>query len=286
MSRKGRTTAGAPHRMSPRFTRRSMASSSNPSAARSARHRCCIADSSATRRSSRTTKRQGVVWCGAGAVIAIETARVTAAGSTASSVKCRMVRREATASRAPSRRASAEPSGKRSSSRGRTPETAPGPSSTVTWWARPRTSATGTPPDLPLTRSAAEAISSATAMTVASIARPWASGSPRRSSSTVTPATPIAESVSPSRQGRPRVSVTTTPTESPVRSRSPCRKARADASESRGRSSTWPAGALLASMPAAASTSPWWVRTIRVVPRGVSFVATTVTVSASRAASR
>ena len=213
-------------------------------------------------------------------------ARASACASTDSSVKCRTVRRAATASRAPSRRASAVPSGNRSSSRGRTPDTAPGPSSTVTRSPSPRTMATGTPPDLPLTRSAADAISSATAMTVASIARPWASGRPRRSSSTVTPATPMAQSVSPSRQGRPSVSVTMTPTETPVISCSRCRSARADASGSRGRSSTCPAGALLASIPAAARTSPWCVRTIRVMPLGVSLVATTVTVSASSASSR
>ena len=56
---------------------------------------------------------------------------------------------------------------------------APGPSDWVTRPSRPRTSATGTCRALPLTRSAAEAISSATAATVTSRMLPNVSGSPR-----------------------------------------------------------------------------------------------------------
>ena len=73
----------------------------------------------------------------------------------------------------------------------------------------PRTTATGSPSALPLTRSPAAASSSAMATTVALSGLPYASVPPRRSSSTRTPAAPMATSVSPLRQGRPKVSVTT-----------------------------------------------------------------------------
>ncbi len=54
-----------------------------------------------------------------------------------------------------------------SSSAGRTSGRTPGPSSAVTRWDSPRTTATGTPSSLPLTSSAAAAISSTSAVTVA-----------------------------------------------------------------------------------------------------------------------
>ncbi|CAM5688207.1 hypothetical protein SGLAM104S_01004 [Streptomyces glaucescens] len=79
---------------------------------------------------------------------------------------------------------------------------------------------------------------------------PYASVPPRRSSSTRTPAAPIATSVSPERQGRPKLSATTTPTVTPRMSRSPSRIARAEPSGSSGSSSTVPAGVLEASTPA------------------------------------
>ena len=107
---------------------------------------------------------------------------------------------------------SAAPNRNMSSSAGLMMARAPGPSGSVTRSARPRTSATGTCRALPLTRSAAEAISSATAATVTSRMLPNVSGSPRWSRTGVTPAAPIALSVCPARQGRPIVSVTRTPT--------------------------------------------------------------------------
>ena len=105
---------------------------------------------------------------------------------------------------------------------------------------------------LPFTRSAMAAISSATATTVTSMGLPVASGVPRRSSTTGTPAAPIATSVWPCRHGRPSVSVTTTPTRrrSAPRGRRAC--AGAEASGSSGSSSTVPSATLLASTPAAA----------------------------------
>ena len=153
---------------------------------------------------SRMTNRQGVEWCGAGAVMAAATARRTAAGSTGASVKSRTVRLAASTS--------PEPSRNMSSAGGRISARPPGPSSSVTRSARPRTIATGMPLVLALTRSAAAAISSATAATVTSSRLPNVSGWPRWSSTGSTPAAPIAASVCPARQGRPSVSVTMTPT--------------------------------------------------------------------------
>ncbi len=138
----------------------------------------------------------------------------------------------------------------------RTIARAPSPSSSETTCGSPRTTATGRPAALPLTRSPAAASSSAVATRVAPSGLPCASVPPRRSSRTRTPAAPIATSVSPSRQGRPKVSVTITPTSTPSASRSPSRMPRAEASESSGSSSTVPGGVLEASTPAAAMTRP------------------------------
>ena len=151
----------------------------------------------------RITNRHGSLWCGAGAVSAVATARRTAPASTGSAVNARMVRRASGTS--------AEPNRNMSSSAGLMMARAPGPSGSVTSPARPRTTATGTCRDLPLTRSAAEAISSATAATVTSRMLPNVSGSPRWSRSGLTPAAPMALSVCPARHGRPIVSVTSTP---------------------------------------------------------------------------
>lgn len=138
------------------------------------------------------------------------------------------------------------------------------------------------PLDFPFTRSPAAASSSAVATIVALSGFPWASVPPRRSSRTRTPAAPIATSVSPVRHGRPKVSVTITPTSTPSDSRSPARIAAAEASGSSGSSRTVPAGVFEASTPAAAMTRPCRFSTIRRGPRR----ATTRTVSASIAASR
>lgn len=107
------------------------------------------------------------------------------------------------------------------------------------------------------------ASSSAVATTVALRAFPCASVPPRRSSRTRTPAEPIATSVSPLRQGRPKVSVTTTPTSTERTSRTPARIAAAEASGSSGSSSTVPGAVLEASTPAAAITRPCRFSTIR-----------------------
>ena len=92
----------------------------------------------------------------------------------------------------------------------------------------------------------------------------------------------MAASAWPIRQGRPMVSVITTATVMPSRSRSPRRIRRAESSGSAGSSATVPGAVLESSTPAAASTRPCWVSTMRAGPRR----ATTRTVSASIALSR
>ena len=87
----------------------------------------------------------------------------------------------------------------------------------------PRTTATGMPRSLPMTSSAAEAISSATQTSVATSSRPPASSVPFRSTTAATPAHPMATSVTPRRQGRPKVSETMTPTSMPSACCSPAR---------------------------------------------------------------
>src|SRR5659263_197877 len=163
--------------------RRSTAAASKPSRRRSALQAASIASRSRMRASgdSTRTKRQGVVWCGAGAVTAAATARRTAAGSTGSAVYARTERRPGTASRRPWASASAVPSRNRSSAAGRTRARAPGPSSTMIAPASPRTTATGMPASLPFTRSAAADTSSASATSVISSSLPKPSRRPRRS---------------------------------------------------------------------------------------------------------
>jgi hypothetical protein len=78
------------------------------------------------------------------------------------------------------------------------------------------------------------------------------------------------------------VSVTTTPTRTPVRPRSALRIRRADSSGSSGSSTTVPGAVLDSSTPAAAITKPCLVCAIVVGPR----LATTRTVSAAIASSR
>src|SRR5215210_6743216 len=79
----------------------------------------------------------------------------------------------------------------------------PSPSS-----SRPRTIAAGMPSVLPMTSSAAPAISSATAICVVRSSYPTRSRRPRRSRSGAKPATTIATSVVPCRKGRPKESLT------------------------------------------------------------------------------
>ena len=182
-------------------------------------------------------------------------ARRTAAGSTGSLVNSRTVRRSASTSAVPSRNMS--------SSAGRTRAAAPGPSASVTSSGRPRTMATGICVVLAFTRSAAAAISSATAATVTSSRLPKVSASPRWSRSGASPAAPMAVSVWPVRHGRPRVSLTITPTVSPRRAPMAARSRRAESSGSSGSSTTVPGAVLELSTPAAAITSPCRVVTIR-----------------------
>ena len=114
-----------------------------------------------------------------------------------------------------------------------------------------------------MTSSAAEAISSATAITVelklvpdrVDLAAPVGEGA--------MPATPIATSTMPVRNGRPKESLTMTPTSRPVRSPICSRMAAAEASGSTGSSTSVPgSGALEASTPAEAQTNPWRVSAI------------------------
>ena len=183
-------------------------SSGVPSAARSARHRAAMASSRSVRVASVSRRtRHGRVWCGAGAVTAARTASSTISSGTGAVSKARTVRRAAM----PSVTAVAPPQRNRSSSAGRT-RSWPVPSPAT---PAPRTRTKGAPSALPRTRSAAPASSSATAATVTSSGRPSRSVPPRSSRSTATPAAPSATSVWPRRQGRPKVSVTSTPTSTP-----------------------------------------------------------------------
>ena len=234
-------------------------------ASRSCSRACC--DSS-------TTNRHGTLWCGAGAVYAASIARRTAAESTGCAENSRTVRRASGTS--------AEPYRNISSPAGLISAAAPGPAESVTSPASPRTIATGMPMVFPLTRSAAAAISSATAARVTSSGLPNVSLSPRWSRTGTTPAAPMAASVWPIRQGLPRVSVTITPIRMPRRPASALRSRRADASGSSGSRATVPGGVLELSTPAAASTRPCLVSTILAGPRW----ATSRTVSASMACSR
>ena len=131
--------------------------------------------SSSLRRSARSrshTNRTGREWCGAGAVSAAPMAARIAGSCTGMSAKARTDRRSSTASLRPAAIASAVPIRNRSSSTGRTRSRAVEPSSAPT---SPRTTATGTPQSLPFTRSAAAAISSATATSVIASSFPYSS---------------------------------------------------------------------------------------------------------------
>src|SRR3954454_9302605 len=142
--------------------------------------------------------------------------------------------------------------------------------------------ATGTPASFPQTSSAAEASSSASATSVIPSSLPYGSTTPISERSAAMPATPIATSTSPCRQGRPKVSVMITATSTPSRSRRPSRSRAADASASSGSRATTSGATLEVSTPALARTNPACVSTMRVGPRR----ATTRRVSASTGFSR
>ena len=127
--------------------------------------------------------------------------------------------------------------------------------------------ATGMPADLPITSSAAEASSSATATSVTCMVRPRASGAPRRSTTPATPATPIATSVRPLRHGRPNVSLTITATSTPRRARTMSTMRRAERSLSTGSSAASPCCTFDRSMPAFAQMKPWLVSEMIRSPR-------------------
>src|SRR5438105_1718052 len=128
----------------------------------------------------------------------------------------------------------------------------------------PRASTAGVRSVFPITRPALDATSSATASTVACRGLPWSSGVPRRSIVAGRPATPSATFTMPSRQGRPKVSETMTPTSAPVSSRNRARKRSALASGSTGRRvKTSRPPTLEWSTPALAQTYPCRVSVIR-----------------------
>ncbi len=267
----GSTTTGASRSTSPRRSRRAtdvvVVAVEGAQVGLPARgHR--VEQPRAQRGSRSTTKRQGVVWCGLGAVTAAATARRSASASTGSSVKLRTVRRPSTASRRPSAIASAVPSRNRSSSGRRTSARAPGPSSSRTKPPSPRTTATGAPPSLPFTSSAAAAISSATAVTVISRVLPCASTRPRWSSSTQHAGSAdrgVGDALAP----RPteRVGDDDARGVRRWRLRSAARSARALASGSTGSSTTVPAGVLRRVDAGGGHHQPVRVSTMRVVPR-------------------
>ena len=122
----------------------------------------------------------------------------------------------------------------------------------------PRTSTSGRRLILPEASSAAEAISSATATTVACITRPSASGRPRWSSSGSKPATPSATSTIPQRHGRPNESLTMTADLDAEVRRDPVADARAPSGRSpRAAASPCPPSPTFeASTPALAHTKP------------------------------
>ncbi len=227
-------SSGAACSGSPRRSRRVICSCVKPSPRRSVIHASRMSASRVRLAcsDSRTTNRQGVEWCGAGAVMAAATARRTAAGATGASVKSRTVRRAASTS--------PEPNRNMSSAGGLISARPPGPSASVTRSARPRTIATGMPLVLALTRSAAAAISSATAATVTSSRVPNVSGWPRWSSTGSTPRRRSRRRSGRCARARPSVSVTMTPILAPSRSRRALRSLRAEPSGSSGSRATVP----------------------------------------------
>ena len=203
-------------------TRRSTASAGLPSPVRSARHLSFIASSSRIRIGGfcSQTKRTGRVWCGAGAVSASATAASTSCGGD------RLVGELAHRAAQQLGLLAAQLDG----FGGAQPEQVvlAGPQQVARRRRRvgagrgsPRTTATGIAVSLPLTRSAAAAISSATAISVTINSLPCRSTRTRVAVQHRQPAAPIAASVWPLRHARPMVSVTTTPTVTPSRSRSP-----------------------------------------------------------------
>ena len=202
--RPGRARPGTARRRStsPRRRRRATGSSVNPSRAQVLRpplgHR--VEQPGARSADSTSTKRHGVVWCGAGAVTAAATATLTA----------RAVDRLVGERRAPCagpRRTSRWPSRNMSSSAGRTSGCRAGPvvAGRQTSAASPRTTATGTPVELALDQvgGGGELVGDRDhgLLEARCRTRRRRRGSRRSGAS---PATPIAASASPSRQGRPK----------------------------------------------------------------------------------
>ena len=131
----------------------------------------------------------------------------------------------------------------------------------------PRTSAAGTPSAFPITSPDAPAISSARASTVASRTRPEASFVPRRSTRDGRPAQPMATFTNPWRQGRPKVSVMSTPTRTPTPAANAWRISSALVSGSSGSSVRNPSATFDASTPALAQTNPCLVSAMTRSPR-------------------
>ena len=123
------------------------------------------------------------------------------------------------------------------------------------------------PSALPQTRSAAAASSSATQTSVTMSSRPSASSVPRRSTTADMPAQPIATSVTPLRQGRPKVSEIITPTETLCSCRILSTIRLADLSLSSGNSAARPRETLERSMPAFAQINPCFVSVMIKSPR-------------------
>ena len=131
----------------------------------------------------------------------------------------------------------------------------------------PRTSAAGIPDAFPMTRSAAPAISSATCHPVTSSSRPAQSVVPLRSRMAGIPEMPMATSVRPRRQGRPKVSeMITARAVSNSRSRRILMRC-AERSGSSGSRIIVPGSALDRSMPALAQMNPCLVSAMIRFPR-------------------
>ena len=162
------------------------------------------------------TNRTGLVWCGAGAVSAMSTQRASTVSSTGSPVKLRTVRRSSTASRRPCRSPDRCPAGT-------------GPRR----WAGSATGRPGSASGAACQQPAGNRDRDRGELALHQVAGRGefvADGHlgddqfvavrvdvAARSASTSTPAAPMATSVTPSRQARPWVSVTTTPTSSRAR---------------------------------------------------------------------
>ena len=97
--------------------------------------------------------------------------------------------------------------------------------------------------------------------------RPSASCVPRKSTTAAIPATPIATSVSPLRHGRPNVSLTITPTDTPNFAWMMSRMRRAERSLSSGRSAANPRSTFDRSIPLLAQIKPCFVSVMIRSPR-------------------